>query len=531
MVVPHFGEYIAFKLDPVASLKYLKDLEVTKACEALKSKVYVACVTHPNRFILPDMAVPITPNDTNPLSRPLLNPTLPLPWPDCYHPTLTMMHCRVRNDLTIGDPWSDPKYQLKHEDRLLEIYHFQDAARRDTLQKEQEALCVSDAAGDVSDNQIDERQASTAILPLPSEHDADLESYGTLPIVSKGSFKLSSFLCPLRGKVLRWVPCLRPNLDRYNRDFSDDPLQGFNLFGAIPPDTMPVIEAIDNIDSVKQVNDPWDFFRELDALKRIEADYQERMEVKVQADIERARQKDEALHARLESRMPKHEPSPTETIAISVSMMEASLVTLPPPFEQDVESQYRQSLSEAASQVSRSACKVESQGSCLTGDAQSQHPGSVNEASQACATTFLRSVLSKLLPCIPWLRVDIYDHDEVALISPSNPIWSHPVFGVRPPDTMPIVVLLDDIEAIKPEQIDDPWDFFLELETLKRIEEDYNERVKAKTQAAIDRAHQRDEELNARLQSKMPQRVSPPAATVTPPFVSGSQDPKSSADA
>ncbi|KAK0209154.1 hypothetical protein DFS33DRAFT_1380628 [Desarmillaria ectypa] len=93
-MTPQRREYLAFKLDPVASLKYLKDPEVAKACEALKSKVYVACVTHlfcfplpgveyisvsmtlvsqglsdgqPDRFILPDMAVPILPNNSNPL--------------------------------------------------------------------------------------------------------------------------------------------------------------------------------------------------------------------------------------------------------------------------------------------------------------------------------------------------------------------------------------------------------------------------------------------------------------------------------
>ncbi|KAK0479783.1 hypothetical protein IW261DRAFT_1564443 [Armillaria novae-zelandiae] len=106
MVVPHFGDYIAFELDPVASLKDLKDAEVTKACEALKTTIYVACVTHlfcfplpgveyifvsttlvsqglpdgdPDRFMLPDMAVPILPNNFNPLSRSPLNPTQPLP--------------------------------------------------------------------------------------------------------------------------------------------------------------------------------------------------------------------------------------------------------------------------------------------------------------------------------------------------------------------------------------------------------------------------------------------------------------------
>ncbi|PBK76328.1 hypothetical protein ARMSODRAFT_948117 [Armillaria solidipes] len=305
MVVPHFGDYIAFKLDPVASLKYLKDPEVTKACEALKTTVYVACVTHlfcfplpgvayisvsmtlvsqglsdgqPDRFILPDMAVPILPNNSNPLSRPPLNPTLPLPWPDCYHPTLTATHCRVRNDLTVGEPWPDPKYQLKHEERLLEIYHFQDVARRDTIRNEQKALLAGDAAGDVEDARPDERQASTITLPLPSEHDAEsqydgsvhktIEASGAPSIVSKRPSKLSTFLRSVLGKVLRRIPCLHSDLENYDRDLSDDPLQGFNLFGATPPDTMPVIEVIEDIESVKQINDPWNFFRELDALKR-----------------------------------------------------------------------------------------------------------------------------------------------------------------------------------------------------------------------------------------------------------------------
>ncbi|KAK0209155.1 hypothetical protein DFS33DRAFT_1415461 [Desarmillaria ectypa] len=242
-----------------------------------------------------------------------------------------MTHCRVRNYLTIGDPWPDPKYQLKYEDRLLEIYHFQDVTCRDALRNEQ-ALRVGDAAGDVDDTQPYERQASTVTLPLPSEHDAEsqyggsvhetIEASGTPSILLIRSFKLSCFLRSLLGKVLWWVPCLHTDLDCYDRDFSDYPLQGFNLFGAAPPDTMPAIEVINDIDSVKQINDPRDFFRELDALKSIEADYHKRMEVRVKADIERARQKDEALHARLQSKMPKREPSPVETIAVSVSVME-----------------------------------------------------------------------------------------------------------------------------------------------------------------------------------------------------------------
>ncbi|KAK0461583.1 hypothetical protein IW261DRAFT_1576711 [Armillaria novae-zelandiae] len=204
----------------------------------------------------------------------------------------------------------DPILNIKQE-RLVENYHFQDVARRDTLWKEQEAILAIDNAEDVDDAQPDERQASTVTLHLPSENDAESQYDGSVhttigtsrapSIVSKRPTKVSDFLPSLLGKILQCIPCLRPDLDIYDRDLSDDPLRGFDLFGNTPPDTMPVIE--------------------LDALKRIEADYQERIEAKVQADIDRAREQDEPLHPQLQSKMPKreHECLPVEIIAMSVT--------------------------------------------------------------------------------------------------------------------------------------------------------------------------------------------------------------------
>ncbi|KAK0460887.1 hypothetical protein IW261DRAFT_1577227 [Armillaria novae-zelandiae] len=83
---------------------------------------------------------------------------------------------------------------------------------------------------------------------------------------------------------------------------------------------MPVIEVIEDVELVKQINDPWNFFYELDTLKRIEADYHQRMKVKVQADIDRTREKDEVLYTQLPSKLPlcKHEHTPEEMIAMSV---------------------------------------------------------------------------------------------------------------------------------------------------------------------------------------------------------------------
>ncbi|PBL00114.1 hypothetical protein ARMGADRAFT_917705 [Armillaria gallica] len=164
-MLPHLGEYIVLKLDPVASLKYLDDPAVTKACEALESKSYVACVinllsfplpgveyiniavtlvsqglpiSNPDRFIIPDMSVPILSNVSHPLSRLPMKPSNPLPWSDCYHPTQAITRCRIKNDTNIGDSWPEPKHKLNVPDRLRlsQQYFNEDVNRRDILQQE-----------------------------------------------------------------------------------------------------------------------------------------------------------------------------------------------------------------------------------------------------------------------------------------------------------------------------------------------------------------------------------------------------------
>ncbi|KAK0430879.1 hypothetical protein EV421DRAFT_1912421 [Armillaria borealis] len=382
-MLPHFGEYVAFKLDPVASLKALDDPEVTKACEALKSKTYVSCVTYliltvyqllsfplpgveyisvsitllskglhnadPDRFIASDMSVPVLPNSSSSCSqsRPPLEPLIPLPWPDCYHPTQARTRCRVRNDVTIGGDWPEPKYRLNSHDQILldRKYYKADSNRREVLKRGQEHPHVSTDA-DVVNHQSDECK-TLVTLPLSAEHDAK-----------------SQHCC-----------------------------------------------------SISECSHPC----------------------------------------------------------------------------------------EAGSEHSDNTSEVKSQHSRSTDDAEIEYSHSISQASQSHApettpstASFFRSLFSKL---IPRLRADFHDDDDdggVASISASDPIWSHPIFGVRPPDTLPVIVVLDDFE---------------EIDALKRIEDNFKEQMKAKTQAAIERAWQKDEALYVQLQSKMPNRVSPPGDT------------------
>ncbi|KAK0466079.1 uncharacterized protein EV420DRAFT_1709831 [Desarmillaria tabescens] len=376
-MLPQFGEYFTFTLDPVASLKSLNDDEVNEACKALGTgKTYVASVINllsfpvpgaeyvsvaltlvskglpealPDSFITPDMSVAILPNTSNPLSRPPLEPSVPLPWSDCYHPTQSMMTCRVKNNITLGQPWPTPKYCIDgHAQNLLGgTYFYEDAERREVLRKAREQPSTS--------SQSEEHEASSVISPLPeSEPDAhsdyepslkdpeDEDDTPTFDVQSQCSdspsmasevsepqepghkrrFSFKSFFRRLFRKILPCVPCLRGSScddDSSSMSPSFDPYAVIaRLFGPPLEDTMPVIVVSKDLKSVQEINNPWDFFRELAPLKRIEEQYHERVKVKTQAAIERACQKNEQLN-QLQERMLQHKSPPEETVETSVS--------------------------------------------------------------------------------------------------------------------------------------------------------------------------------------------------------------------
>ncbi|KAK0466069.1 uncharacterized protein EV420DRAFT_1743917 [Desarmillaria tabescens] len=364
MMLPQFGEYFTFRLDPVASLKSLNDDEVNEACKALGSgKTYVASVINllsfpvpgteylsvaltlvsqglpeglPESDIMPEMSVAILPNTSNPLSRPPLEPSTPLPWSDCYHPTQSMTTCRIKNDIILGKPWPTPKCRIDgHARNLLGgTYYYEDAERREVLRKAREQPPTS--------SQPEEHEAFSVISPLPesqpdthSDYEPSLkdpededdtpafdmqsqcsESPSMTSEVSelqepghRRRFSFKSFFRRLFRKILPCVPCLRGNFcddDSSSMSPSFDPYAVIaGLFGPPPEDTMPVIVVSKDLKSVQEISNPWDFFRELDTLKKIEEQYHERVKAKTQAAIESARQKDEQLHARLQEKMPR----------------------------------------------------------------------------------------------------------------------------------------------------------------------------------------------------------------------------------
>ncbi len=154
-----------------------------------------------------------------------------------------------------------------------------------------------------------------------------------------------------------------------------------------------------------------------------------------------------------------------------------SSVTLPPSSVRDAENQHCRSISEcshpacdARSEHSRSANEIESQYSRCAGDAATEYSHSISHAGAnyvpemtPSTAFFIRSLFSKLLPYLPCLQTNFHDDNGLASISLSHLIWSHPIFGARPPDTLSVIVVLDDLESIKVKQVNYPWDFFREM--------------------------------------------------------------------
>ncbi|PBK76402.1 hypothetical protein ARMSODRAFT_948196 [Armillaria solidipes] len=95
--------------------------------------------------------------------------------------------------------------------------------------------------------------------------------------------------------------------------------------------------------------------------------------------------------------------------------------------------------SDAGSGRSHPISEVGTQHSHSAGDAETEYSHSISEASEShapeaspSAVSFIRSLLAKLLPCLPCLWADFHDDNDVASIFTSDPIWSHPIFPAHP---------------------------------------------------------------------------------------------------
>ncbi|KAL1690898.1 hypothetical protein GGG16DRAFT_113577 [Schizophyllum commune] len=153
MSFPSAGSYFSFRLDPVASLQDIEDKQVADAARSLSSLEYVACVTWPvgvpqpppayavanidlvqqglppempAEFSESRMCVPIRPNTQHPDGRRAAHCCHPLPWDGCYHAALHRTRVRIKTEVRP----IDPPHSLGPAERVLLKFMLQDDERR-----------------------------------------------------------------------------------------------------------------------------------------------------------------------------------------------------------------------------------------------------------------------------------------------------------------------------------------------------------------------------------------------------------------
>ncbi|KAK0466127.1 uncharacterized protein EV420DRAFT_811017 [Desarmillaria tabescens] len=235
---PCMGEYVVIQIDPFTSLESssLYDPEVIRACQAMRNKKYVACLTwalpstskylsgtvcfvsqgltsgNPIEDVTPAMSLPILPNTFHPESREPLDPKEPLPWPDLYQQTQAVAKIRFRNVPADGKQ-SPHALSISERYELLLGQEVDECRREDLVRARQKAEAVDC-----------ESATSSSCTALAS---------------SDAGWSVDETVCT-------------------------DSVAGHGSLTEI----VPVVEMSIDLESVDVVNDPWEFFEEVQALER-----------------------------------------------------------------------------------------------------------------------------------------------------------------------------------------------------------------------------------------------------------------------
>ncbi|KAG7451960.1 uncharacterized protein BT62DRAFT_273586 [Guyanagaster necrorhizus] len=254
----YMGEYVVIQIDPFASLEsaLLYDPEVLGACQAMRNKKYVACLTwavqsankylsgtvcfvsqgltcgNPDEDITPAMSLPILPNTSHPESREPLDAKEPLPWPDLYQQTQAVAKIRFRNTPADGKALPHSPHSLSVSERYeLLLGQEVDECRREDLARA--------------------RQKAEA-----SDYESATSSSCTAMASSDAGWSADETVCTDSGA-------------------------GHGSLAEI----VPVVEMTIDLESVDVVNDPWEFFEEVQALERLVYEHKKRHRLAIEKAI------------------------------------------------------------------------------------------------------------------------------------------------------------------------------------------------------------------------------------------------------
>ncbi|KAJ7466699.1 hypothetical protein B0H11DRAFT_2197413 [Mycena galericulata] len=353
-VLPALGACAVFTIDPLSSLSQeaQEDPEAIAACENLVSKQYVGIIVErlelylpwepynscsvrllqqgepkgsPQDFIEPSMSLPILPmtTETHPSSRPPLRPSKPLPWNDCY--ITAFLRARVRSPTVITrDPIDhviDVAEILRQKRCMIEdIRKWKSlklaAAANPPLPPEAgpssnllySAASPPDENGIPASSQPSISAVSLSIPPPGLAEDSIAEPSSNLPNPHSDSEEATAAVAPAPDEI----------------DGAASIIQIFDniVFDRVSAQQMITVNFSHDLSTVKELNDPFDYLKEIDAIARIEAEARSRIEEAKARAIQHAEALDtEAYDERtldlLISRPPENQISPAAESPIS----------------------------------------------------------------------------------------------------------------------------------------------------------------------------------------------------------------------
>ncbi|KAJ7086373.1 hypothetical protein B0H15DRAFT_844395 [Mycena belliarum] len=301
---PERDTYIVFSIDLVATVESLNDPELTLCCQLMASKKYVALVTDcpgwmlshtayrqlrlhllapgppqdlPEKFHESSMSVPVAPSTLpHPLGRVPLPPSHPLPWADCYHSFSAVVTVRARRAWTTAPaPWNYDQTECSLYRGMLQIDRARSQAARE-----------AHAAG------------LPRLPPAPQHIIQETKDWGfdrdpfVAPDFPRQIFYRCQFPGVPQGELIEKMyerahpgesPCACDAcLDESRNSSAEDVASGPDLDSAQAflgllltepaedPSSLPIINVSYDLRDVPVVNDPSEFFMELELLTQLQ---------------------------------------------------------------------------------------------------------------------------------------------------------------------------------------------------------------------------------------------------------------------
>ncbi|KAL1669261.1 hypothetical protein GGF50DRAFT_123356 [Schizophyllum commune] len=367
MSFPYDGAYFTFRLDPAASLQDLEDDEVALAARQIEPKVYVACTTQaigapqlpplydvaymalvqqglppdkPEEFLESRMCVPIRPNTQHPDGRRPAHCCHPLPWDDCYHVALHHTRVRIKSEFRPVDP---PHSLGPGESVALNAVLEDDERRRECLRDcaargvapppaslgEMALSAIRLANSEVSDTPYWQVRAAELLaedLADPSDEDDDCymvldknwkpsNPYSRASSYSGDGSHAASGPASTHSEGDVQDDNATPATDDV-ADVANDILAAINYQSDLR-DVSPVIVPLSyDLSTLDAPPSPAGFMEELDAIRRIRSEYEERVR-RLKVEV---RRRDDEYMAGIEARRTESASAQALSVPIAPSM-------------------------------------------------------------------------------------------------------------------------------------------------------------------------------------------------------------------